>query len=130
MADNRMLSAPLRSIESHKVKRRHILKVGTDNESPFEDSLGVLHALARHMETGRRIDTDDIDDERLFSGRKNEIVAKMELVVDENFGGDAKAFRMQMLMQIAKATLEGDNPVLALENWFDLELKESAKLYK
>ena len=98
-------------------------------EGPF-DSLGIIHALALHMEDNRRVDTDDVDDERLFRGRKNEIVAKMELVVDENFGGDAKVFRIQMLMQVAKAAAEGDAPVLALENWFDKELEESGKLYK
>jgi hypothetical protein len=81
------------------------------------------------METGRRIDTDDIVDETLFRGRMNEIVAKMELVVDENFGGDARAFRIQMLMQIAKAAFEGSDPIIGLEHWFDVELKESAKLY-
>jgi hypothetical protein len=100
-----------------------------DPDGPF-DTLGILHALALHMEDNRRDDTDDIDDERLFLGRKNEIVTKMELVLDENFGGDAKAFRLQMLMQVAKATFHGDNPILELETWFDKELEESAKLYK
>lgn len=99
-------------------------------ENPHNDTLGVLHALALHMENGRRSDTDDIEDAQLFNGRKNEIVAKMELVVDENFGGDAKSFRKRMLVEVAKATYLGDNAILAIENWLDVELKESAKLYK
>ena len=100
-----------------------------DDPNDSFDTLGVLHALAHHMEDHKRDNTDDINDERFFRGRKNEIVAKMELVLDENFGGDAKAFRLQMLMQVAKASFNGDDPLLELENWFDIELKASATLY-
>lgn len=104
--------------------------LSTEPEDPHQDTLGVIHALALHMENGRRVDTDDIEDSRLFNGRKNEIVAKMELVVDENFGGDAKGFRERMLTVVARATYEADNPIIAIEHWLDVELKESAKLYK
>ncbi len=97
---------------------------------PYTDTLGVIHALALHMEQNRRIDTDDIEDVRLFRGRKNIIVAKMEQVVDENFGGDSKAFRIRMLVAVACAGYENDDPVIAIESWLDEELKESGKLYK
>ena len=103
----------------------------------FSDAFGVLHALVRHMEENRRIDTDDIKDERFFRGRKNIIVAKIEQVIDENFGGDVGAFRIRLLEQVAKTFMghagEKDMDkllILEIETWLDAELKESAKLYE
>jgi hypothetical protein len=101
-----------------------------DSQEPHDDTLGIFHALALHMEDNRRIDTDDIEDARLFNGRRNDIITKMELVLDENFGGDAKSFRVRMLTVIAHAAFEGDNPVLAIEHWLDCEIKASNLLYK
>ncbi len=102
----------------------------------FSDAFGIIHALARHMEENRRIDTDDISDAQIFRGRKNEIVAKMELVIDENFGGDAGVFRKRLLEQAAKTLFlhAGSKDMdqlllLEVETWLDAELIESAKLY-
>ncbi len=72
---------------------------------------------------------DEIPDERLFPGQILRILSKIELTVDENFGGDISTFHLRMLMRIAVATLEQDDPLLAIEHWLDVELKESEKLY-
>jgi hypothetical protein len=111
-------------MKDHSTEGVNVMKDGTD---PLDDDLGIIHALATHMRNGNSL--DELIDERLFDGRKNTIVAKMEMVVDENFGGDTAAFHNRMLTVIATATFEGDDPVLAIESWLDVEWKASGQLY-
>ena len=59
----------------------------------------------------------------------NPIVAKMEMVIDENFGGDSNAFHFRLLEILATTAFEGDDPVMAIDNWLNIEWKESGKLY-
>ncbi len=93
----------------------------------FADKLGLVHALAIHLAAGKQ--TDDVNDERVFHGMINPIVAKMEMVIDENFGGDANAFHLRLLSVIAVATATGDNPIIAIDHWLDVEWKASGQLY-
>lgn len=97
------------------------------NPSIYADKLGIIHALVAHLANGGQ--TDDIEDHKIFSGMINVIVAKMEMVIDENFGGDPAAFHIRFLQVIFTATLEGDNPIIAIDHWLGIEWNESGKLY-
>lgn len=96
--------------------------------SPYTDTLGLVNALVMHMRN--RQDPDDLPDERLFRGPINRILAKTQMVIDENFGGDVDAFHTQMLTRMAVAAFENDNEIIAIEHWLDVEWKASAKLYE
>lgn len=91
------------------------------------EDLGIIHALVVHLKDGN--DPDELEDERLFAGRKNEILAKIEMVADENFGGDWTAFHTRMLTVIATAALKGENAIDAIEDWLDAEWETSGRLY-
>jgi hypothetical protein len=93
----------------------------------YADKLGIIHALAAHLAQGGQ--TDEVADHNIFAGMINVIVAKMEIVIDENFGGDTTAFHTRLLQVIFTAAFEGDDPVKAIDNWLGIEWKESAKLY-
>ena len=97
------------------------------SHDPHNDTLGIISALAFHLCENES--TDSITDDRLFNGRKNEIIAKLEVARDENFGGDGVALYTRLLTVIATATFEGDNPVLAIEHWLDTEWNASGHLY-
>jgi protein tyrosine/serine phosphatase len=98
-----------------------------DNEYSRVDWLGIVIALVQHMEEGNCC--DDINDERLFQGPVNRIIGKIQIVIDENFGGNVKDFKSMLFLQLFKAITEDDHQLLAIENWLDTEWKESAKLY-
>jgi hypothetical protein len=98
-----------------------------DQYDLYHDKLGIIHALAVHLAIGQ--ETDEVSDERVFKGMINPIVAKMEMVIDENFGGDSNAFHIRLLEVIATATFEGDNPVIAIDNWLNVEWEASGRLY-
>lgn len=91
------------------------------------DPFGIYIALIGHKLGGG--DCDALTDPRLFPGRLNDIWAKTELAVDENFGGNWTDFLLMVLGRACAATLEEDVKLLAIEHWLDVELKESAKLY-
>lgn len=97
------------------------------NIDPYADKLGIINALAVYLAQGGQ--TDDIADHLIFSGVINRIVTKMELVIDENFGGDSVAFHRQLLTTILFASLEGKDPVTAINKWLDIQWHESGKLY-
>lgn len=97
------------------------------SEDPLSNDLGIIHALVVHMKNGN--DPDDLIDERLFEGRKNVILAKIQIVADENFGGDWDAFHTRMLTVIATAAFEDDDVINAIEHWLDVEWKTSGRLY-
>ncbi len=94
---------------------------------PRADWLGIVIALVQHMEEGHCC--DELNDVRLFRGPVNRIIGKIQLVIDENFGGDISAFKRMLMEQLFKACSEDDPCLLAIENWLDVEWKESAKLY-
>ena len=98
------------------------------NPAEPTDWLGVLNALVQHMKEGHCC--DNLNDEKIFKGPVNRLVGKIQMVVDENFGGDYEAFHRIMLIQIVKACYECDEVLLAIENWLDAEWQESAKLYQ
>ena len=91
------------------------------------DYLAVVIALVQHIEEGNCC--DDLDDARLFRGPVNRIISKIQLVIDENFGGDSKAFKQVLFEKLFFACVENNTHLLAIENWLNNEWKESANLY-
>lgn len=98
-----------------------------NNLNPFVDELGIIHALVMHMEAGH--DCDELKDEAIFTPFVEHIQALMEIVIDENFGGDVKAFHIMMLRKIAESTFTGEDPLTALVNWLKDGWEASGKLY-
>lgn len=97
------------------------------DDSIFNDKLGIIHAWAAHMAAGNCI--DEVPDERVFAGELNSIAGKMQIVIDENFGGDANTFHTQLLQHILVATVAGEDLVSAIDRWLDQSWIESGRLY-
>ena len=91
------------------------------------DYLALVIALVQHIEEGNCC--DDINDARLFRGPVNRIISKVQLVIDENFGGDSSAFKRVLFEKLFYACVDNGPHLQAIENWLDKEWKESAELY-
>lgn len=101
--------------------------MNSERDDIFSDKLGIIHALAAHLASGENI--DEVADERVFDGIINPIAAKIEMVTDENFGGDSNAFHTKLLEVIATAVFAGKDPVIEIDLWLNAEWEKSGRLY-
>ncbi len=92
-----------------------------------KDWLGIYHALVQHIREGKCC--DELANEHLFSRQLQRMVGSTQLAIDENFGGDANAFHMQMYMKMAVATFEGEDPLTEIERWLNELLLQAGQLY-
>ena len=91
------------------------------------DPFGIFIGLIVHkMSNG---DCDELTNPRLFPRRLNEIWAKVELAVDENFGGNWTDFFMAVLTREDVVVIERKELMIEIERWLNQLLLASAELY-
>lgn len=94
-----------------------------EKPDPFAIFLGlIIHKMGKG-------DCDELTSPRLFPRRLNVIWAKVELAVDENFGGNWTEFFMAVIAREDVAIVERQELMIEIERWLNELLQASAELY-
>lgn len=93
----------------------------------MHNQLELVMAHVQHMREGNCC--DNLESEHLFPRHTLRILGSIQLVIDENFGGDVNLFFIKMLEVIARSSCRGEEPLIGIERWLNDELIQSGKLY-